>query len=264
MICHICSRKTYPYAEATVLGTYAVQYFQCASCGFVQTETPYWLNEAYSDAITSSDVGMIGRNSMLSKLSRAIVLAFFDGSKKFLDYGGGYGIFVRMMRDYGFDFYLFDKFCANIFANGFSVNIETDEHYELVTAFEVFEHLVNPLRDIEQMLDLSGSILFSTMLIPANNPKPGEWWYYGLDHGQHISLYTHRALSTIAERFHLKLYSEGRFLHLLTHKKINPLTFQLISHYRIALLAGNCLSKWQNRRSLLAEDYLKITGKPLH
>jgi len=49
--------------------------------------------------------------------------------------------------------------------------------YELVSAFEVFEHLVNPLEEIERMLRLSDSILFSTLLVPTPAPGLADWWY---------------------------------------------------------------------------------------
>ena len=263
MNCHICSQATYPFAQEILLEKYAVQYFQCTACGFVQTEAPYWLEDAYSDAINDSDIGMISRNSLLSKLVRAIILAFFDSNKIFLDYGGGYGIFVRMMRDYGFNFYLFDKFCENIFAKGFSIDTGINDQYELITAFEVFEHLINPIGDIEHILKHSKSILFSTTLLPESNPKPGEWWYYGTEHGQHISLYSRRSLLVIAERFDLNLYSDGCFLHLLTNKKISSLAFKVVSSYKVASVIGSLLSRRSSQRSLLLEDYHRVTGKRL-
>jgi hypothetical protein len=43
----------------------------------------------------------------------------FDANNRFIDYGGGYGLFVRLMRDAGFDYYWFDKFCDNVLSKGF-------------------------------------------------------------------------------------------------------------------------------------------------
>lgn len=96
----------------------------------------------------------------------------------------------------------------------------------MLTAFEVFEHLVNPMDEIEKMLKLSNTIFFSTELIPSHHPKPGEWWYFGLEHGQHISFYTLRTLDMIAKKFNLNLYSNGTSLHILTDKSLKiPLEF---------------------------------------
>jgi Methyltransferase domain len=259
MFCNICSHPSILFDKAKVLNKYDVQYFQCTACGFVQTEESYWLNESYSDAITKSDLGLIARNLNLSRISKLMIILFFNQDAKFIDYGGGYGMLVRMMRDFGFDFYRSDKFCDNLFAYGFDADVKGADQYELLTAFEVFEHLPDPLGDLEKMLSFSKNILFSTLLIPASQPKPNRWWYYGLEHGQHISLFTPEALRFIADKFNLKLYSNGSSLHLLTEKKINPLLFSLVSRGKIAQM----LHIYFNRKSLLPKDYQLLTGTSL-
>ena len=67
MKCKICGSKVNPFDSATILNKYHIEYFECPHCGFIQTEEPYWLNEAYASAITSSDIGMIQRNFALSR-----------------------------------------------------------------------------------------------------------------------------------------------------------------------------------------------------
>lgn len=251
MKCKICTSESIKFANATVLNKYGVDYFQCQNCGFVQTEEPYWLEEAYSNAIASSDVGLVFRNTMFSKICSNIIFTLFNSEGKFVDYGGGYGLFVRQMRDLGFDFYWNDKFCENIFAKGFEAENATGE-YELVTAFELFEHFVNPIEEIDKLLKFSNNILFSTELLPKSNTKPDEWWYYSLQEGQHISLYTSKALSIVAERLGLKLYSNGTNLHLLTEKNILPSLFESLTY---------CEPPELKKRSLIERDYLKATGK---
>lgn len=255
MICKICSRITSPWAKTKILDKQDVQYFRCGNCGFIQTEEPYWLGEAYSESITGSDLGLVGRNIICSTICKALINRFFDADAKFLDYGGGYGLFVRIMRDAGFDFYHYDKFSTNLFAEGAEADEKSEGQYELVTAIEVFEHFARPLDEIAQILRFSGNIFFSTELIPPGNPKPGEWPYYGLEHGQHIALYTHSSLAVIAGTFHLNLYSNGKSLHLLTGRKISARLFRLIMHHRVAKL----LDIFPGRKPLLAEDYARVT-----
>ena len=43
---------------------YDVKYFLCGNCGFVFTEEPYWLNEAYKSAINISDTGIVTRKNL--------------------------------------------------------------------------------------------------------------------------------------------------------------------------------------------------------
>jgi Methyltransferase domain len=259
MQCNVCSHSSDLFEKAQVLNKYDVKYFQCEHCGFIQTEKPYWLDEAYTDAITKSDLGLISRNSALARISKVIITTLFDSNAKFVDYGGGYGIFVRMMRDAGFDFYRSDKFCDNLFSLGFDAELEGSNQYELITAFEVFEHLVNPCDEIEHMLSFSRNILFSTLLVPKSMPKPSEWWYYGTEHGQHIAFYTPKSLKEIADKFHLNLYSNGSSLHLLTEKKIPSLWFNLVSRDKVSQI----LSLLLRRPSLLSSDYYLSTGKLL-
>lgn len=264
MQCHICSSPARAWGQATVLEKYPVQYYQCERCGFIQTEPPYWLDEAYSEAITRSDLGLVTRNVVLARTTQSIVLAFFNQQARYVDYGGGYGMFVRLMRDAGFDYYRLDKYCANLFAAGFDADESGRSRYELLTAFEVFEHLAQPLAEIQKMLSLSRNLLFSTRLAPSPAPDLNTWWYYGLDHGQHVAVYTRQSLGLLARQFGLNFYSDNRTLHLLTEKRLPGALFKLVAltgrwswGWRV-LLTGRLRSK-----SLLADDYYALTGRRL-
>lgn len=205
---------------------YPVKYIQCSMCEFIQTEKPYWLDEAYASAITSIDVGLVFRNVHFSNTMPSILDSFSNMNDAYLDYGGGYGMFVRMMRDKGYNFYLQDKYAENLFAKRFTINdFPGSEKFMALTAFEVFEHLENPMDELHKMFALSDTLIFSTELQPQNNFKDSsEWWYFMPETGQHISFYSLKALEFIANRFDCKLYSNGTNLHLLTkqHLKANP------------------------------------------
>ena len=252
MKCKICESDSHHFAQGKVLGKYDVDYFQCSNCGFVQTEEPYWLDEAYSQPIASSDVGLAYRNLSFSQFTKNLLFNFFNHQENFLDYGGGYGLFVRLMRDAGFEFYWFDKFCQNIFAEGLEIDATANNQFELVTAFEVFEHLVHPIGELEDLLKLSRNILLSTELLPESNPKPHEWWYYVLHEGQHIAIYTAKSLAIIAAKFNLNLYSNGSSLHLLTEKELPDNLFEQLAKGELAAA---------NKVSLLQNDYLKAVEK---
>jgi hypothetical protein len=209
-----------------VLRKYDVDFFKCSICGFIQTEEPYWLKEAYLQPINISDTGYLQRNITLSKLAAMVITCFSNHSKKFLDYAGGYGVFVRLMRDLGFDFYWQDKYTQNLFAKGFEYN--GNDNIELITAFECVEHFADPLVEFRNMLNISQNLLFTTEILPEPVKKPEEWWYYGLEHGQHISFYTIKTLSVIANKHNLHLNSSHN-VHLLTTQKINPYMFKIMS-----------------------------------
>jgi len=85
MKCKICQRETEVFDRAKILSAYSVTYFRCKNCGFVQTEEPYWLDEAYSSAIADLDIGLVARNLYLSNAIGAILKLCFSDAKEFLD-----------------------------------------------------------------------------------------------------------------------------------------------------------------------------------
>ncbi len=226
MNCKICGQDSKKEFSAKILNKYDIEYFHCDNCGFLQTEEPYWLEEAYKESINVSDTGIMSRNLSLSQLSTLILYFFFNKNAKFLDFAGGYGIFVRLMRDIGFDFYWHDKYSENLLARGFEYNNE--DNIELITSFESFEHFDKPIDEIENMLKISKNILFSTELYGETVPDVKKWGYYGLNHGQHISFYSIKTLQYIAKKYNLNLCTNGYSLHLLTEKKINNNLFNLL------------------------------------
>jgi len=259
MSCSICNSPTGKFASAIVLGKHKVDYFKCCQCGFVCTEAPYWLEEAYSTAITGSDIGLLRRNSRLVTIAHAVISVFFNTRGRYLDFAGGYGLFVRMMRDSGFDFKWYDRYCTNLFAGGFAADFDNAGNFDLVTAFEVFEHLVDPVDGLEELLKHSKNILITTDLLPKPAPKPEEWWYYGLEHGQHVSFYTRKSLQFLAENKGLNFYTNGATVHLITEKKLPAALFFLLARHKTASLIAPFLSK----KSLLEDDFRTITGGEL-
>src|SRR5262249_3416279 len=139
--CRLCQAEAALCGDQIVLGRLTVLYYRCPVCDLIQTEQPTWLAEAYSGLNAAIDTRGIDRNRLTARLTwlTASVLGL-PPAARCLDYGGGHGVFVRMMRDFGLDFCWFDRFAENLYARGFEGN--PADRYELVTAFEVFEHFV--------------------------------------------------------------------------------------------------------------------------
>lgn len=254
MNCNICSRPTTSFARAILLRKFEVQYYRCGHCGFIQPETPYWLSESYADAISDLDLGTASRALENWRAVRPLILSSYDCNAKFVDYGGGYGLFVRMMRDSGFDFYRYDTYCENILAKGLDAEPDRHGQYELATAFEVFEHFVDPLKDVSEVLAYSRNIYFSTLLVPDPAPKPGEWWYYVLDHGQHVALYSRESLEFLAAKLGLRLYTNGTSHHLLTEKKLPLSVVKRVTNSRYSKVMAYMQRRKLNKPSLLMDD----------
>lgn len=253
MNCNICNTPAREVFHAKILGKYEAPYFQCPACGFLRVPNPFWLAESYSSAITALDIGLLKRNLELREVVLAIVRTYFNPAGKFLDYGGGYGVLVRLLRDRGLDFYRQDIYADNLFARNFDLADAACDKFELLTAFEVFEHLEDPAAEVEKMLQFSDNILFSTELQPIPHPTPETWWYVLPEIGQHISFFSKRSLEALAKRMGLQLSTNGKNLHLLSRKKVAlPQLFKALSYHQIAGLYNGILP---GRKSLLPEDF---------
>lgn len=229
MKCKICNSQMNLVFTSKVLKKYLVQYYKCPSCEYLCTEEPYWLDESYRTPINLSDTGLLSRNIHFANITSCILFSYFERDIQCLDYGGGYGIFTRLMRDIGFDYYWYDPHTQNLFAKGFEYPTNSS-NIQLITLFETCEHFLNPIDDFQNILKISNNLIFSTELLPNPIPNPEEWWYYGFEHGQHISFYSKYTLGYIAKKFGVYFYSSNN-LHFFTNKKISNSFWQLICNY---------------------------------
>lgn len=253
MKCKICDGNSEIAFTHLVLSKYDVKYFRCVNCGFLQTEDTYWIEEAYNNALNIDDTGLIKRNEYFREKVSVLLLFLFQKEKSFIDFAGGYGIFTRMMRDVGFDYYWTDKYAKNLVSRGFEQQL--GKSYEALTAFEVFEHLENPVQEIEEMFKYSDTIIFSTLILPVQLPNPNEWWYYAFHHGQHIAFYTQKSIQKLAEKFGATFYSNGTNFHMLSKKKFNQTSYYLLvklSKYGLFnFVKANMISRTDTDSSLL-------------
>jgi len=232
MKCRICGASVHAQFRHLLLEKHEVQYFQCDACGLLQTEDPYWLAEAYEHAIATRDTGLVTRNLQLADMSACILWRLYGRRGKFLDAGGGYGLFTRLMRDIGFDYYWWDEHAENLLARGFEGSPQSGP-YLAVSAFEVLEHLSDPVGWLRNLREQTGCSTFitSTELFSGPPPAPDQWWYYAFDTGQHITFFCRSALQALADKLGLRLYSH-RHLHIFTCERLSSLQFALMSRRR--------------------------------
>ena len=249
--CRCCAAQASQVFSASLLGN-LVNYYDCSACGYVQTETPYWLDTAYSSAINNCDTGIMIRNQANIGLVMATLRTLNKIHGNVIDYAGGYGILVRLLRDRGINALWSDPYCKNLLAVGFE---HTGENADLVTAFEAFEHFINPIVEAEKLFATAPNLLITTELIAT--PAPGQWWYYGQDHGQHIGFFRLKTLQFLAKKFNKKLVSSGQNCHLFTDKPVNMTQWNL--NVRIARRFPFLYSR--GLKSKVWQDFEKMSGK---
>ena len=237
-----------------------IKCYECTSCHSLQTQVPYWLDDEYAAAAaytypnldtSAAERALRGRIAVcfLWKLC-----GFSSPEDKLLDWGGGPGLLVRLLRDVGIDAYNYDKYAKNHFASGFS---RSDEHrYSFVTAFEVFEHFANPATDLEAIFALQPSFfLISTCIFKNQGP---DWSYLGPAKSEHVFFYSERALQLIGRRFGYQVFRLPHEITLFFKSPISTTRLRLanllLSNDHVAEIAFALKRKW----SLSEADNRKI------
>ena len=235
MNCPVCQASAPFLWSKQILGKYPANYHRCGDCGYTFIPSPTWLEEAYASALNVYDTGVLERNLRLRAIVSNWMRWGLPAEAKALDYSGGYGVFVRLMRDLGFDFLWQDRYAQNILARGFE---HRGEKVDLLTCFEVLEHIEKPREFMRELRSLSPHLILSTELVPENLTP--DWWYLGPEHGQHIGFHTPRSLTILAESIGLRVVSHGSW-HLLAEKPMPKWAWTLLC--RVSKLLGATRAK---------------------
>lgn len=251
-VCKICGAVSRTMFTKQILKKYQIKYFQCPKCHFSHTETPFWLNEAYENSMNLGDTGQVYRIFRCAMFTKLIIRNLLNSNGKFLDCAGGYGMFTRIMRDFGFDFFWDDLYTENLMAKGFELSNSGPKKFEAITVFECFEHWIDPVTEITRIFEMTETIIFTTNLI--SHPAPNDWWYYGFDHGQHISFFSKKSFNVLETKFNARFFSKNG-IHILTKKHLNQALFKL------SVIEANTLMKFINffnLPSLTSLDHSKL------
>lgn len=246
--CLVCDSATRPVGHQRVLGRHQAEYRCCQACGYLFIVEPHWLDEAYATAIAALDTGIVTRNLWLADATTALLGTGWRGVRRSIDYGGGTGLLVRLMRDRGHDFRWHDAYSPNLLAIGFEADLS--QRYDLATAFELVEHLPDPMAVFATLGDLAPTVLVSTELLPDPLPALDRWWYFAPEAGQHIGFFSRRSFEVVAERLGRRLSTNGRNLHVIAAEPVRATVLRALRKPRGARL----LAPLGRRRSLAHAD----------
>ena len=202
------------------LSGYPIYYRRCSQCAFTFTTAfDAWDWNAFRANIYNDGYIVVDPDFVeLRPAGNAQLIAnsFPDAktSIRILDYGGGNGVLAQRLRDAGFSAATYDPYS--------SLNQMPAEAFDLVTCFEVLEHVPTPEKTIASMVSLlkqPGAILFSTLVQPKEFLSIGlNWWYAGPRNG-HVSLYSTPSLAILFKPHGMKVASFNDNLHLAYGKK---------------------------------------------
>jgi hypothetical protein len=215
--CRWCGGRVVALFSRRVLGKHNVAYLECTDCKSLQTEASYWLEDAYRHSLAALDTGAAQRN--LDNLAASYAICQILALRNVLDFGGGDGLLCRLLRDYGINCFVEDKYAPPTYALAFTAaDFDTPE---LLLAFEVLEHFQNPQVDLKSIFDRRPrAILASTQIYRGQG---SDWWYLTPETGQHLFFYSDVALREIAQSYGYRLIYHGSYLLFAQAWCLNPL-----------------------------------------
>lgn len=194
-VCSICNgacalldvvdfNKSCEEASGKILGLAGlpVHYALCSECGFCfAPELVTWTLEAFEERIYNDEYVLVDPEYIETRprANAAVLMSMFGDrgrSIRHLDYGGGDGLLAKLLGESHWQSVSYDPFVDR------DVGIADLGKFDLITAFEVFEH-VPDVQDLMSklcsLLSPNGLVLFST-LVSDGNIHPGRrlsWWY---------------------------------------------------------------------------------------
>jgi SAM-dependent methyltransferase len=130
-----------------------------------------------------------------------------------LDYGGGNGLLSALLNENGWHSASFDPYVTR------GVPIETLGKYDLITSYEVFEHVPAAnilMANLKELLAPNGIVIVSTILSDGfiSRNRRLDWWYASPRNG-HVSLFSSNSLRILAEKNGFTVGSFSIGLHML-------------------------------------------------
>ncbi|AYQ56210.1 hypothetical protein THERMOT_2229 [Bathymodiolus thermophilus thioautotrophic gill symbiont] len=198
---------------------HSVYYYLCNQCSFCFAPAMYqWSLDDFSKKIYNDEYINIDPDSLKTRPEENAnnINQFFLEKKKeirHLDYGGGNGLLSDLLTKQGWDSSSYDPFVNR------DVNIKNLKKFDLITAFEVFEHVPdvdNLMLELSTLIKEDGIVLFSTLLSDGNLEKNKRinWWYVSPRNG-HISVFSKNSLAILAKNHQFNTNSFSAGFHIL-------------------------------------------------
>ena len=197
-----------------------IAYHRCQNCGFCFAPDMYrwpietFARKVYNDAYAAIDPDYLTDRPQSNAHALLEIFPDFFPKGRHLDYGGGNGALSRTLKKVGWNTTTYDPF------NDPAIDPRNLGSFDLITAFEVFEHVPDIAALLETMSDVlrARGLIFFTTLLSDGEIAPGQpltWWYAAPRNG-HISLFTRRSLTLLADYYGFAFTSLSPNTHIFS------------------------------------------------
>ena len=193
-----------------------VAYHHCPECKLLFTgDFDAWtrkdfLRHIYNDGYAAIDPDYAELRPAASAETVAALFGASLAGMDVLDYGGGNGALAACLaRQHGARAESYDPFDP-------AHDIRPHRRYRLVTCFEVLEHTSDPrgtIQEIASLVAANGSVVFTTLLQPADFDQQGLGWWYVAPRNGHVTMYSAKALGALWREAGFEVSSASAILH---------------------------------------------------
>ncbi len=222
MDCYLCKNKKFVSRAGSVRDNPSIDILECSNCGLVSLSSVehiennhYEQSGMHGDELPSIECWL--KEARLDDERRYEMLKSSMVNKKILDFGCGAGGFIRKAQSLAGEIagveleqrvhdYWGDKITL------FNSLEKTDTDYDLITAFHVVEHLIDPrkiLRELSNKLEKNGCLVIEVpssqdaLLTMYGNNAFQKFTYWS----QHLYLFDVKTLNSLADQVGLEVIS---------------------------------------------------------
>ena len=194
--CKVCNSPTEELVDKQMKVTYDV----CHNCDFISKQESYHLSEEEEHGRYSLHNNFPDNEGYVNIFNNMIDIHVrpLKDVKTILDFGcGPYPTLKILLERLDYKVSIYDPY--------FETNLEyRNQKYNLITTTEVIEHMVDPIKELEHMLELledKGYLLIMTLFREMDQERFLTWWYRR--DKTHISFFNETTFKYLQNKFNL-------------------------------------------------------------